>query len=177
MLKRRKKKDDPLSSCPSKSVSGLYEFLFKETFKAHDALEDSLALARILFKSKLALENKFSEKCISTAVFNRAMKTEVEARSRKCTLYKLPISNFMKQKLAKEGIDNNTLIDVHKRGGARGLLAILALPQIFSQINSAKQKPRITKNSKVLTKVIAHVQTNVTSSQEAHKHCQTKTKT
>ena len=58
----------------------------------------------------------------------------------------------MKEKLAKEGIDNNTLIDVHKTGGVRGLLAILALPKIFSQIKSkAKQKPRKT-NPKFLQK-------------------------
>ncbi|KAK3744034.1 hypothetical protein QZH41_002505 [Actinostola sp. cb2023] len=133
-----KRKHGPLSSCPSKSVSGLYEFLFKEQFKAHDALEDSIALARILFKSKLSLENKLIENCVTSAAFERDMKRAVEVRSRKCTLEKLPASNFMKKKLGKEGLDNNTLITIHKLGGVRGLLSILALPKMSRTLKCIK---------------------------------------
>ena len=65
-----KRKDGPLSSCPSKCFR-TDEFLFKEQFKAHDALEDSVALARILFKSKLSLEYKLIENCVTSAAFER----------------------------------------------------------------------------------------------------------
>jgi len=90
------------------------------------------------------------------------MKRAVEVRSRKCTLEKLPASNFMKEKLGKEGLDNNTLITIHKLGGVRGLLSILALPKMFSHIKSkTKQKPRVTKDLKVLTKVVNYFSANV----------------
>lgn len=94
----------------------MYEFLSKEEFRAHDAIEDSLTLARILFKSKCkSLENKLSE-----IAFRWQYLTEVEERSPKCTLETLPISNFMKDKRAKEDLDNNTLINVQKSGGVKG---------------------------------------------------------
>jgi len=69
----------------------------------------------------------------------------------------------MKEKLGKEGLDNNTLITIHKLGGVRGLLSILAaLPKMFSHIKSkTKQKPRVTKDLKVLTKVVNYFSANV----------------
>ena len=83
------------------------------------------------------------------------MKAATEVRSRMCTLEKVPVSNFMKEKLGKEGIDSNKLIEIHNRRGVRGLLTILALPKTFYQMKSkTKQKPRITKNLKVLSKVV-----------------------
>ena len=43
---------------PKPNQSSLYEHLFKETFEAHDALEDVSALRRILFSSRVALQMK-----------------------------------------------------------------------------------------------------------------------
>ena len=43
---------------PKTNQSSLYKTLFNQTFEAHDALEDVLALRKILFSSKLELSNK-----------------------------------------------------------------------------------------------------------------------
>ena len=43
---------------PKTNQSSLYKTLFNQTFDAHDALEDVLALRKILFSSKLELSNK-----------------------------------------------------------------------------------------------------------------------
>ena len=43
--------------------------------------------------------------------------------------------------------------EIYKKGGARGLLAILALPGTYKQMGRKNFKPRVTKNVKVLTKV------------------------
>ena len=43
---------------PKTNQSSLYKTLFNQTFNAHDALEDVLALRKILFSSKLELLNK-----------------------------------------------------------------------------------------------------------------------
>lgn len=109
-----KRKGGPLSSCPSKSVSGLYEFLFKDDFKAHDALEDCVALGRIVFSSVLSIDDKLIENCISSAVFESNMNAAVKARARKFTLEVLPVSKGIKEKLAKEGLDHETLIQIHQ---------------------------------------------------------------
>lgn len=111
----------------------MYEFLFKEQFRAHDALEDSVALARILFRSSLSLENKLIANSVTSVMFERDMKVATEVRSRMCTLEKVPVSNFMKEKLGKEGIDSNKLIEIHNRRGVRGLLTILAYRRRFTK--------------------------------------------
>ena len=48
--------------------------------------------------------------------------------------------------------------NISKRRGQRAVLAILSLPKKFCAINNNKSKPRVTKNRRVLTTVLLHLQ-------------------
>ena len=52
------------------------------------------------------------------------MKSSQEARSRKTTLHQLPVSEGMKEKLGKAGLDLTTMEAVYRRGGTKALLAV-----------------------------------------------------
>jgi len=79
------------------------------------------------------------------------MQTAQEAKARKSTLQGLPISDGMKEKLGKAGLDKNMLTQIFQDGGVKGLLSVLALPERYDQISGRHAKPRITKNLQVLT--------------------------
>ena len=100
-----KQKSSPITSLKSKSLSDLYEFLLNEKFDAHDAREDVAALARI-FTSPLNLSVERLVDCsVSSKEFMQRMQSALEAKSRKSTLQRMPISESMKDKLGKAGFD------------------------------------------------------------------------
>ena len=49
---------NPNGTCPKMNQSSFYSFLFQKSFNAHDALEDVLALRKILFESRIDLSEK-----------------------------------------------------------------------------------------------------------------------
>ena len=104
--KEMKQKDSPLQSCKRKSLSDLDQCLIKEMFDAHDAMEDAAALSQVLLQSPLKVKpEKLIEKSSQAAAFIEEMKSSQEARSRKTTLHQLPVSEGMKEKLEKAGLD------------------------------------------------------------------------
>lgn len=150
-----KQKSSPLKSCKSKSLSDLYGFFLHDKFDAHDAQEDVAALADILFRSNLKLSvESLVAGSISGVEFVQGMQSALEAKSRKSTLQRMPISEGMKDKLGKAGFDLKVMEEIYEKGGARGLLVMLALPETYDQIGY-NNKPRVTKNLKVFTKIIA----------------------
>lgn len=150
-----KQKSSPITSLKSKSLSDLYEFLLNEKFDAHYAREDVAALTRILFTSPLNLSVERLLDCsVSSQEFMQRMQSALEAKSRKSTLQRMPISESMKDKLGKAGFDLGTMEEIFKKGSNKGLLAMLALPSSYKEIGHSKVKPRVTKNVKVLTKIV-----------------------
>lgn len=150
-----KKKNSPIKCCQSESLSAIYEFLMKEKFQAHDAHEDVTALVVVLFGSLLhILWDELIASSICSQDFVLSMQTGQEAKTRKSTLQEVPVSDGMKEKLAKAGLDNSTLTRIFQQGGAKGLLSVLALPEKYDQVSCKNAKPRITKNLKVLTKTV-----------------------
>ena len=153
--KEMKQKDSPLQSCKRKSLSDLYECLIKEMFDAHDAMEDAAALSQVLFQSPLKVKpEKFIEKSSQAAAFIEEMKSSQENRSRKTTLHQLPVSEGMKEKLGKAGLDLTTMEAVYRRGGTKALLAVIGLPEAFEEIGDKASKPRVTKNVKILSAIV-----------------------
>ena len=71
------------------------------------------------------------------------------AKGRKSTLHRLGISDVMKDKISKAGLDINTLSSLYNAGGSRALLTILALPP-----SKTSSKPRVTKKLTVLTSLV-----------------------
>jgi len=150
-----KEKSSPLRSLKSKSLSDLREFLLNEKFAAHDAREDVTALARILFRSPLNLYVERLVDCsVSSKEFIQRVQSAVEAKSRKSTLQRMPVLESIKGKLGKAGFDLRSLNEIFKKGGNKGLLATLALPGSYKEIGHSNVKPRVTKNLKVLTKIV-----------------------
>lgn len=150
-----KQKSSPITSLKSKSLSDVYEFLLNEKFDAHDAREDVAALARILFTSPLNLSGERLVDCsVSSKEFMQRMQSALEAKSRKSTLRRMPISESMKDKLGKAGFDLGTMEEIFKKGSNKGLLAMLALPSTYKEIGHNNAKPRVTKHVKVLTKIV-----------------------
>jgi len=50
----------------------------------------------------------------------------------------MPVSDSIKEKMANAGLDQSKLSEICKKGGARGLLAILVLPKKYGQISQKK---------------------------------------
>jgi len=155
VIKQVERTHNPIKSCQRNSLPELYEFLFKKKFQAHDALEDVTALSQILFRSSLKLsQRERSQSSVSVRSFYVSLQRRQESKGWKSTLQAMPVSNSIKEKLANAGLEQSKLSEVCKKGGARGLLAILALPEQYGQISQENAKPRVSKNVKVLTKIV-----------------------
>ena len=119
-------------------------FLLHEKFEAHDVQEDVAALARILFRSPLKLSvERLVEDYVSGVEFAQGMQSVLEAKSRKSTLQRMAISEGMKDKIGKAGLDLTTMEEIYKKGGARELLAILALPGTYKQMGRKNFNPEL----------------------------------
>ena len=81
--------------------------------------------------------------------FCEDMAMKAVAKGRKSTLHRLGISDVMKDKISKAGLDMNTLNSLYNAGGSRALLTILALPP-----SKTSSKPRVTKKLTVLTSLV-----------------------
>ena len=109
----------------------------------------------MLFESPLKVTpEKFIENSSQAAAFVEEMKSSQEARSRKTTLHQLPVSEGMKEKLGKAGLDLTTMEAVYRRGGTKALLAVIGLPEAFEEIGDKASKPRVTKNVKILSAIV-----------------------
>lgn len=150
-----KQKSSPLRPLKSKSLSDLCEFLLNEQFEAHKAQEDVAALACILFRLPLNLSVERLVDCsVSSKEFMQGMQSALKAKSCKSTLQRMPFSESMKGKLGKAGFDLRTTEEIFDKGGNKGLLAILALPSSYKEIGHSNVKPGVTKNLRVLTKIV-----------------------
>jgi len=111
----------PLHGCKNKSLPCLYEHLFKGSFDAHNAEDDVAALKQVLFHSSTYTERNFTEMFVSSGTFLKRMQSSGEIKARKATFSPLSLSNGMKEKLAKRGLDLNTLKTLYTQGGTRVL--------------------------------------------------------
>ena len=59
------------------------------------------------------------------------MKSSLEVRSRKTTLHQLPVSEGIKEKLGKAGLDLKTMEAVYRRGGTKALKILSAIVIFF----------------------------------------------
>ncbi|XP_048585979.1 uncharacterized protein LOC5500056 isoform X3 [Nematostella vectensis] len=148
----KKQEKSPLdSSFKKESLPALHGHLFGvPNDRPHDAQADACALAKVLMKIP---------KDMSTSVtinnFMKQMKHSQEVKNREFTLWGLPVSSSMKEKIAKSGMDFNKMRSVYKEGGERGLLTVLALPPQYSQLNVKGSKPRVTKTIRIINKIVS----------------------
>ena len=146
--------------------SPLYKTLFNQTFDAHDALEDVLALRKILFSSKLELSNK-------TIVENSALTNPNHAfedleyldgrhqilQSFRGKLYNPErndgfITKTIAEKIAGSGLGYEDLKNVYSRYGKYGVIAILSRPPS----SATSTQPRVTRTGRISAAIVAHFQ-------------------
>ena len=125
---------------PKTNQSSIYRTLFNQTFDAHDALEDVLALRRILFPSKLELSSKLIIENSSLVDANHAFEDVVylDGRHKKLQSFQGKlfdaerndgvIKKSIPEKIAGSGLAYEDLMRVYSRYGKEGLTANLLRP-------------------------------------------------
>ena len=156
---------------PPINQSSLYETLFQQSFKAHDALEDVIAFHRILFSSRLQLSIKTIvelSRLVSTShAVNEMVYNDSRHRNMQTFLGKMfdPHTNSgclkknMLMKICGHGLTYEYLQNVYLNHGTDGLVAILLKPPSASSSN----KPRVTKTTRILTVIVEHFGGNTTN--------------
>lgn len=146
--------------------SSLYSHLFNEDFEAHDALEDAVALQKIIFKSPLQLSEEKIVNCSAVISISQALDnlTYLDRRHELLETFnpteKIRITQSMAQNVAGTGLFYGNLRDLYLKSDAKGLLAILGMPS--SQCSS--KRPRVTRTKRILAAILNHF--NETTSRE-----------
>ena len=146
--------------------SPLYSHLFNENFEAHDALEDVVALHKIIFKSPLQLSKEKIVNCSAAISISQAIDnlSYLDRRHERLQTFdgKLfsptksngIISQSMAQKIAGSGLSYSDLRDLYMKFGSKGLLAVLSMPSSSSQCIS--KQPRVTRAKRILAAILNH---------------------
>ena len=151
---------------PNTNQSSLYKTLFNQTFDAHDALEDVLALRKILFSSKLELSNKTIVENSALTDTNHAFEDleYLDGRHKKLQSFRGKLYNperndgaitkSIAEKIAGSGLAYEDLKNVYSRYGKKGVIAILSRPPSCAKSTS----PRVTRTGRILAAVVAYFQ-------------------
>ena len=156
---------------PKTNQSSLYKTLFHQTFDAHDALEDVLALRKILFSSKLELSNKTIVENSALTDSNHAFEDleYLDGRHKILQSFRGKLYNperndgaidgaifsaSIAEKIAGRGLAYEDLKNVYSRYGKEGVIAILSRPPSCATSTS----PRVTRTGRILAAIVAHFQ-------------------
>ena len=113
--------------------SSLYSHLFNENFEAHDALEDAVALQKIIFKSPLQLSKEKIVNCSAAISVSQAV-DNLSYLDRRHELLQTfngklfdptennGITQSMAQNIAGSGLSYSNLRDLYIKSGSKGLL-------------------------------------------------------
>lgn len=160
-------------SFPKINQSSIYEALFKESFLAHDALEDVIALKRILFSSKL----KLSAKSIVENSCPVSVRHAVEdmkyldhrhnlVQSFQGKLFNTNghnasvITKGMVEKIAGSGLSYEDLEKTYRKFGQDGLFALLSKPPSAARTVNVTT-PRVTRTDRILAAIVQHFKDTV----------------
>lgn len=144
---------------PKPNQSSLYKCLFHESFDAHDALEDAVALRKIIFSSPLDLPEKSIVENCSMVTTTHAADTMKYLDHRHMLLQSLsgrlfnpgPIKKQIAEKIAGSGLAYDDLQRVFTEFGKDGLIGILSkLP------SSRPTSSRVTRNTRILAAIFKY---------------------
>ena len=116
----------------------------EDVITAHNALNDVLMLQKLvqmLCNNNTCIINH--ARSVNTIINTK--KNNEEVKERKKSLTDLTISNNMKCKLSKAGINKLTLLKACENGGLDGLTILLS--------ENIGNKPRVTNNKKIITSI------------------------
>ena len=158
--------------------SALYKCLFSTTFEAHDALEDVIALQKIIFSSKLELTEEIIVTNCKLISWSDAL-LDSQYLDRRYQLMKTfetklysptgdgAITRSMAEKIAGSGLSYEDFVRLFDTFGREGLVAILSKPP-----TTIKQsyRPRVTKTARIISAILRHFESlnNTTETRSAN---------
>jgi DNA polymerase III epsilon subunit-like protein len=155
------------------NLASVYKCLFNKDFNAHDALEDVIALRKILFSPEMAidLQTLLDGSQMSSV---RSVMADLNYIDRRHERYQTflgnlhcpndvdsPISNAMALKIAGSGLTYDDLLQLWNSFGETGVVAVLHMPpyQQNDPCNaSSKSHPRVTKNKRIISSIVKFFQ-------------------
>ena len=149
---------------PKPGQSSVYQHLFQTTFDAHDALEDVIALRRILFSSKLTLSDEMLVNRSSVISVKDAAEDLKYLDNRHQRLLSFrgklynpghagsPIKQGIAEKIAGSGLAYEDLKDLYQRFGRKGLVCILTRPPLSTR----STLPRVTNTPRIVSAILKH---------------------
>ena len=151
---------NPDGTFPKTNQSSLYSFLFQKSFNAHDALEDVLALRKILFESRIDLSEKTVVENSGVVSASHAAEDVIYLDRRhilmqtfKGNLYHPQyLKKNMIEKISGSGLAFQDLQRVYSRFGKEGLIATLSQPPSSSPL----QSPRVTTTARILATIVKY---------------------
>ena len=179
LLKNLTKAEYPLlknqdGSFPKINQSSIYEALFNKSFLAHDALEDVIALKRILFSSKLKLPTKsiVENSCpvsVRHAVEDMKYLDHCHnlVQSFQGKLFNTnghnpsAITKGMVEKIAGSGLSYTDLEKTYCKFGQDGLFALLPKPPSSASTSAPTTTPRVTWTDRILAAIVQHFKDTV----------------
>jgi hypothetical protein len=157
------------------NLASVYKCLFDQDFDAHDALEDVIALKRILFSPEMSIDVKTIVNRSQISLV-RTMKSDMEFIDFRHDRYQTfvgnlhcpnedhsPISHGMALKIAGSGLSYSVLHNLWEKFGETGVVGILFMPpynpkDTRSSTPSDKNHPRATKSKRILSNVVKYFQ-------------------
>lgn len=130
--------------------SDLITDILSETYEAHDALADVLALQRLL--SHLRVSNDaYCKHCFTVDTVHEVLKTN--KRMETFRDLELVVTKETIRKLASSGLEMSHLMLAFRRGGIDGINGILT--------EKIAGKPRVTNNKRILGTIVNFVQRKI----------------
>ena len=125
---------NPDGTFPKTNQSSLYSFLFQKSFNAHDALEDVLALRKILFESRIDLSEKTVVENSGVVSASHAAEDVIYLDRRHILMQTFKgnlhhpqyLKKNMIEKMSGSGLAFQDLQRVYSRFGKEGLIATLS---------------------------------------------------
>ena len=167
-------------SFPKINQSSIYEALFNESFLAHDALEDVIALKIIIFSSKLLFSSKLKlpRKSIVENSCPVSVRHAVEdmkyldhchnlVQSFQGKLFNTNghnpsvITKGMVEKIAGSGLSYTDLEKTYCKFGQDGLFALLSKPPSSASTLAPTTTPRITRTDRILAAIVQNFKDTV----------------
>ena len=150
---------------PKPNQSSLYNFLFAKSFEAHDALEDVLALRKIIFESRLELSLKTiieNSGVVSAAHAAKDVKyldhRHLLMQSFKGNLHHPQyLKKNMVEKISGSGLSFADLKMVYSKYGKEGLIAILSKPPT----SSSSASPRVSNTPRILATIVKYFEEKI----------------
>ena len=147
------------------NLPAVFQTVFNEQFAAHDALEDVLALRRVLFQSslKLTVADIVNNSNVKSTSFAYEDMQFLDERLERMQTFKNKLNSqgddglvkqTVIQKIAESGISYQDLFNIFTEAGKEALVAILCKAPTNS--TSSRSTPRGTKHPATLAKIIEH---------------------